>query len=207
MRVIAKLRRHLSYANVTASIALFVALGGTSYAVLRVDSRDVVDNSLRSRDIRNHTLRGSDVRRGGIGGRAIRERTLGSVPRATQADRLGGKSAEDLTLRCPADTVAVAAICIESAARSAQGFLTASNICDQQARGLPTMPELDAFIGAHALSNEGEWTASVYLEGPPEASTFERLHALLLRGTGVVDHARVNAPNPHPFRCVALPSN
>ncbi len=47
----------LTYANVVATLALFVALGGTSYAVLHVGSDDVVDNSLRSRDIRNNTLR------------------------------------------------------------------------------------------------------------------------------------------------------
>jgi hypothetical protein len=47
----------------------------------------------------------------------------------------------------------------------------------------------------------------VFLEQPSTASTFERLEALLVRNFGDVDHARVNAPNPHPFRCVALPSN
>src|ERR671911_305022 len=90
----------------------------------------------------------------------------------------------------------------------AASFLTAVNICERGRRDLPTFAQLDVFTRAHGgVSNAGEWTSSVYLEGPPEASTFERLHALLLRGTGVVDHARVNAPNPHPFRCVALPSN
>ena len=71
------------------------------------------------------------------------------------------------------------------------------------------MPQLDTFIRVHGrVSNEGEWTASVYLEGPAEAEYVSSAsHALLLRGTGDVDHARVNAPNPHPFRCVALPSN
>jgi hypothetical protein len=201
-------RRHLSYANVIASVALFISLGGTSYAVLRIDSRDVVDNSLRSKDVRNHTLRGSDFRRNGIGGGAIKERALSAVPRATDSDRVGGKRAEELRVACPGGTVPAAAVCVESAGRDAESFLTAVNICERGRRDLPTFAQLDVFTRAHGgVSNAGEWTSSVYLEGPPEASTFERLHALLLRGTGVVDHARVNAPNPHPFRCVALPSN
>jgi hypothetical protein len=202
------LRRHLSYANLTATVALFIALGGTSYAVLRIDSRDVVDNSLRSKDVRNQTLRGQDVRRNGIGGGAVKERALGVVPHAASADSLGGRTANELRVECPVGTTAVATVCIEAGVRPAEAFLTATNICDREDRGLATMPELDAFVRSGGnVSNEGEWTSSVYLEPPPEASTFERLHALVLRGTGVVDHARVNTPNPHPFRCVALPSN
>jgi hypothetical protein len=204
-----RLSRRLSYANVTASLALFVALGGTSYAVLRVDSKDVVDNSLRSRDIRNHTLRGNDFRKDGIGGAAIKERALARVPRATNADSVGGSTADELHVRCPAGTTAVATMCFESGARPAEGFLTATSICDQENRALATLPELDTFIrDGGSVNAQGEWTSSVYLEeGLPDASTSERLHALLLRATGEVDHARVRAPNPHPFRCVALPSN
>jgi hypothetical protein len=55
--VIGRLGNRLSYANVVATLALFVALGGTSYAVLQVGSNAVVDNSLRSRDIPNNTVR------------------------------------------------------------------------------------------------------------------------------------------------------
>jgi hypothetical protein len=57
--------RHLSYANVVASVALFLALGGTGYAALRlprgsVGSAAVRDGALRSRDIRDGTLRRRD---------------------------------------------------------------------------------------------------------------------------------------------------
>jgi hypothetical protein len=206
--LVRSIRKRLSYANVTASVALFIALGGTSYAVLRVDSRDVVDNSLRSKDIRTHTLRGHDIRRNGIGGGAVKERALGRVPQAANADSVDGKSADALRVTCPSGTTAVATVCFEPVARPAEGFLTATNICDRDNRALATMPELDTFIRRGGnVSADGEWTSSVYLEPPPEASTFERLEAIVLRGTGVVDHDRVNAPNPHPFRCVALPSN
>jgi hypothetical protein len=189
-------------------LALFIALGGTSYAVLRVDSHDIVDNSVRSKDIRNQTLRGTDLRRNGIGGGAVKERTLGLVPHAGNADSIGGRTAEDLRVKCPTGTTAVATVCFESSTRPAQSFLTATAICTQLNRGLATLPELDTFIRRGGMvSNAGEWTSSVYLEGPADAPTSERLHALLLRGAGEVDHARVRAPNPHPFRCVALPSN
>ena len=76
-----------------ATLALFVALGGTSYAVIHVSSDDVTDNSLRSVDIRNntirsrdvtdHTLRARDVRRNGLGSGAIKESALAHRPESS----------------------------------------------------------------------------------------------------------------------------
>ena len=45
-------------------IALIVALGGTSYAVVSgsIDSRAIKDNSVRGKDVRNNTVRSRDVR-------------------------------------------------------------------------------------------------------------------------------------------------
>lgn len=45
-------------------LALFVALGGTSYAVATgsIDSREIKDNTIRSKDIRNNEVRSKDVR-------------------------------------------------------------------------------------------------------------------------------------------------
>ena len=45
-----------------AYLALFVALGGTSYAAVSINSADVVNNSLTSGDIRNNSLTGRDVK-------------------------------------------------------------------------------------------------------------------------------------------------
>src|SRR5215213_5585355 len=126
------LQKHLSYSNVAATAALFIALGGTSYAVISVDSHDVVNNSLRSKDLRNNsvrsrdirdrTLRARDVRRNALGGDGGKESALGPVPRAADTDRLGGVSAQDLRVRCPAGTVVTAAVCIQQAARAAAGL-------------------------------------------------------------------------------------
>ena len=57
------LRRHRpSPAMMVALLALFVALGGSSYAALRVSSNQIVDNSVRSKDIRNGSLGRIDFR-------------------------------------------------------------------------------------------------------------------------------------------------
>jgi hypothetical protein len=215
--VLSSFRKQLSYANVTASAALFIALGGTSYAVIRVDSRDVVNNTLRSADVRNNSLRSRDIRDrtlrardlgpNTLGGGVVKESGLGQVPRATEADRVGGLTAQELRVSCPPDTVAKGAVCVERSARSPNGFFGASSTCDSAGRSLPTMPQLDAFAGSQGpLTPGGEWTSSVYLyaSGGP---TFDELEALVLSGGGDVSRDRVNAPIQHAYRCVALPSN
>jgi hypothetical protein len=113
LRRLAFFRRHFSFANLTALLALFVALGGSSYAALSVGSKQIANNSVRSKDLRNNdvrgrdirksTVRGSDVRNGALQGRDVRddaltgadvvESSLAAVPGAQNAQTLGGKPA------------------------------------------------------------------------------------------------------------------
>lgn len=58
------LRSRLSYANVTATLALFLALGGTATAALVITGKQVKNESLTTSDIRNGTLLARDFRRG-----------------------------------------------------------------------------------------------------------------------------------------------
>jgi hypothetical protein len=62
------LRAKLSYANVTATLALFVALGGVSYAAVTlpansVGSKQLRPNAVTSSKVKNHTLRVRDLSR------------------------------------------------------------------------------------------------------------------------------------------------
>jgi hypothetical protein len=65
------MRSRLTYANVMATVAVFVALGGVSWAAVRVTGRQVVNGSLTGKDVRNGTLGRPDlgfrVKDGGIG--------------------------------------------------------------------------------------------------------------------------------------------
>ena len=69
--MIRRLRENLNYANVVASIALFVALGGTSYA-LTLPRNSVGSKQIRARAVGASELRGSAVR-----GPDVRDRSLG----------------------------------------------------------------------------------------------------------------------------------
>jgi hypothetical protein len=71
-------RRRPSPALIVACLSLFVALGGTSYAVAvgSIGSPQIRDGSVRSIDVHNNGLHGQDLARDSLGGGAIKEETL-----------------------------------------------------------------------------------------------------------------------------------
>ena len=62
MHLFNKLRSHLSFANVIAMIALFVALSGTSYAVKKVGAKDIRKNAVRSKHIKKSQVSSGDIK-------------------------------------------------------------------------------------------------------------------------------------------------
>ncbi len=81
-----RIRRHLSYANVTATLALFLALGGGAYAVSKVSSREIANDSVKSVDLKDRrAVRGADVKPNTLTGRQISEATLNAARFAPMA--------------------------------------------------------------------------------------------------------------------------
>jgi hypothetical protein len=206
--VLDQLRQRLSYANVMATIAVFIALGGSSYAALRIDSGDIANNSVRGVDVRNRTLSDRDVKRNGLTGRSIRESRLGRVPRSREADRLGGLTAADLLLKCPEGTFLIADVCVETTPRSAAPYGAALAACAtaeptrSPGRRLPTYGELDAALGGVPLAAGGEFTAEVDYSStrPGEVDVL----VVNSQGGGVEEVANNVA---RAFRCVTDPRN
>ncbi|HYH59317.1 MAG TPA: hypothetical protein VD790_08890 [Thermoleophilaceae bacterium] len=85
-------RQSLSFANVVSLLALFVALGGTSYAALKVGSKQITNNSVRSKDLRNNDIRGADVRNRSLGSKDFKS---GQLPRGAQGPQ-GPQGAQGL---------------------------------------------------------------------------------------------------------------
>jgi hypothetical protein len=69
--VIRRVGRRLSYANLVSSMALFIALGGTSYALT------LPRNSVGAAQIRRGAVHASEVRSGAIRSSDVRDRSLG----------------------------------------------------------------------------------------------------------------------------------
>jgi hypothetical protein len=197
-----RLRRRLSYANVMATLAVFIALGGTSYAALHITGRDIADRSLTGRELQRNS----------IGGRPIMESRLGTVPRARNADRLNGLTASRLLVRCPADTVPVSDVCVEKTSRAPAAYTTAAGACEfvdkprTLGRRLPSHDELMTAIGDFGitLASGGELTRNVY----PSATSPTHVDVLYVTDdVGSVALTSNTAAGAKAFRCVTDPLN
>ncbi len=84
------MRPKLSYANVMATVAVFIALGGASYAALKlpknsVGSKQLKKNAVTTAKIKNEAITGAKVKKGTLTGTQIDASTLGAVPDAVNA--------------------------------------------------------------------------------------------------------------------------
>lgn len=79
-----RLRRHLSYANAMATVAVFIALGGTSYAALTITSNNVKDGTLTGKDIKNESVTSGDIRNGSLLSKDFRAGQLPAGPQGPQ---------------------------------------------------------------------------------------------------------------------------
>jgi hypothetical protein len=99
------MRRRLSYSNVCATLALFVALGGTGYAAVKlpknsVGAKQIRKNAVRASEIKAGAVGTSEVKDGSLTGKDISLAGLGKVPSAGSADTAGaaGTAANAATL-------------------------------------------------------------------------------------------------------------
>ena len=198
--MLSALRRHLTYANVMATLAVFIALGGSSYAAFTISGRN----------IRNHSITGKKLRHNALTGAEIRESRLGEVPQAANADRLNGARAADLKIRCPSDTFPIADVCVERSPRLAAPYGSAVLDClligtpAGPGRRLPTHGELMAALGAVQLAPGGELTSNVY----PSTKDPGRLDVLYITDqVGGVGLTPDTAAGAKAYRCVTDPLN
>jgi hypothetical protein len=72
------IRRHLSYANIAATLALVGVIGGgAAHAAGLIGSGDIRNNAVKSADLRNHkAVHGVDVKRDTLTGKQVEERQL-----------------------------------------------------------------------------------------------------------------------------------
>lgn len=76
-----KIGRHLTYANVTATLALFVAMAtGGAYAASKIGTSDIKKRAVSSAKIKKRAIRGGvHVRNNSVTGKNIREQTVNAL--------------------------------------------------------------------------------------------------------------------------------
>jgi hypothetical protein len=202
--MLTRIRARLNYANVVATLALFVALGtGSSYAVSEISGSQ----------IRNNSIAGKKLKRNTIGGGRIKESSLGTVPSARNAGRVGGLTAQQLLVRCPEGTLAAADVCVETQPRPAATYTSAVITCGgidgppRPGRRLPTHGELRRAFDLDqvgAIAPGGELTSEVY----PSSARPGSVDVLYLTDElGSVRLVPDGAGGERAFRCVADPLN
>jgi hypothetical protein len=80
-----KLTKHLTFSNVIALIALFLALGGTVYAAGKISGSQVKPNSLPGNRVKKGTLTGNQVKANSLTGKQISESSLAGVSASSLA--------------------------------------------------------------------------------------------------------------------------
>lgn len=196
-----RLQGKLTYANVVATLALFIALGGSSYAALTITGRDVANGSLTGRDVKPNSL----------GGKRVKESRLGTVRRARNAFKLDGLTARRLLLKCPADALPAAGACVETVPRPATSYGLAEFACSQvntpqtPGRRLPSYAELKGSMThtAISLSAGGELTGEIY----PRSGTDQVDALVMTTETGGAELVSNTPEGARPFRCATDPLN
>ncbi|HVQ59564.1 MAG TPA: hypothetical protein VMS60_11725 [Solirubrobacterales bacterium] len=203
--MLSALRDRLTYANVVATLALLIAVGGGSaYAVSKIDGSD----------IRKRSLTGKQFKSNSVGGRVVKESSLKPVPRAQNSARLGGRPAESFLDSCPSsfgETKAVGGVCIEVNPRSPEFYGSAALSCalidnrERAGRRLPTHQELMAALARpdFQLAPGGELTSEVY----PSSTPGEVDVLYISEENGNVGIVPDNGAGAKSFRCVAGPMN
>ena len=174
-----------SYANVMSTLAVFVALGGSSYAAVKISGRS----------IKNRSIPAKKLKRNSITGREVRESRLNARPRMPTVSmaflpKISGSTARATRSQLP--TSASSARLDPARRMEAQSWNAwCRHTCGPWWR-LPTHGELRAALGAVTLAAGGELTSNVYPSSSPG-----RLDVLYVTDKWA---ASLSPPTPSPER-------
>jgi hypothetical protein len=186
-----RLGPHLTYANVMATIAVFVALGGTAAATVLITS---------NRQVAKNTISGHNPPSG-----KHPNVIAGSVNSKDLSPGLKSLLAA-LKLHCPAGTQRAADLCFERSLRTAATFEGALKTCARANRRLPTDAELVVAFENSGAPQQQQWVATHHRDS--NGTTLSALGSTLEEDSSrAVSFRDTPLFNAFPFRCVTSPAN
>ena len=187
-----RFRPRISYANVVSTLALILALGGVSYAAVKINGKTIKDRTVGAKKIKKNSLTGTE----------INELKLGKVPSAANADTVGGQAPTSYKLSCPQGTTAAVGLCFEPSLRADASWHDANKTCGAIGRRLATLAELDSArqnnFTVGVPPNNYEMSGSPTFDNPSD-----RYYSISPNG----DLFRDSLANLRPYRCVQSPTN
>jgi hypothetical protein len=99
-----RLAAKFTYANVMATVAVFLALGGVSYAAFKLPK-----NSVGAKQLKNGAVTAAKIKNGAVNGAKVAAGTIGTVPSATNAtNAVNANNAANATHAISADSATTA---------------------------------------------------------------------------------------------------
>jgi hypothetical protein len=195
---VANISGRLTYANVMATLAVFLALGGGAWALSRnsVGAKQIKKNAVRAPEIKKNAVRAAEIRADAVGatevaddsltGGDLDELSLGEVPRAAaagNADSVDGLSLERVFFKADPNTP-VAAIASLGVLRINAGCDVAGNVVAtvEPASGAPPLE----------LKHEGEGNANGVFD---DQSAVAAPRTITFGGTSAAGMVRVASAN------------
>ena len=203
-----RLKDRLTYANVMASAAVFIALGGSAYAALRVPpnsvgARQIKAGAVTTGKVANEAITAAKVAEHSLTGQDISLPALGTVPMAADAshaansDTVGGHSAS-----CPVNTTLIRGLCFDSSSNPEAPNLEAAALdCSAKGGYLPSPMQLYSTQGTLQLGNglsasQHQFTDTLY-NTPGVSNNYT---TIVVNGSGYP--VEQPAGNPSAYYCV-----
>jgi hypothetical protein len=166
------MRPKLTYANVVATLALFIAIGGASaFAASQlgknsVGTKQLKNGSVTTKKLKSGAITGAKVRDGSLTGADVVASTLGTVPRASNADSLRGIGPDGFVQGGGHSVSTGGAVTIQASTTGTvldiSGFGTISLVCSPAGNGsfsftnhsgAPMYASAEALFGGGAATN------------------------------------------------------
>jgi hypothetical protein len=204
-----KIRPRLTYANVVATLALFLVLaGGSALAAATLGKNSVGSRQLKSKSVTTgkiapNAINGSLVANGTLTGEDINLSKLGTVPAAisatsaANANTVGGHAAA-----CPSGTTLIRGLCFDSAANGpVESPTEAAEGCATRGGWLPAPLELLATrevlnLGT-GVGSEKQFTNEVYAN-----TAGSNYRTVVIDGNGAITEVSAEGHVPEHYYCV-----
>jgi hypothetical protein len=177
-------RRHLTYANVMSSLAVFLVLAGAgAYAASKLKP-----NSVKTRNIKDAAVTSPKIANGAVTGAKIANGAVGPV-----------NASPSLHLSCRAGTTYLQGACIQTSPAGAAIWSNALSSCLGVGGRLPNPAELLTLVDRGVTNSQAEWTDTRSSNGANDYAEMVNLD-----GSGLVSLGFI--ANIHAYRCVFDPT-
>ncbi|HEX8105851.1 MAG TPA: hypothetical protein VF533_24760 [Solirubrobacteraceae bacterium] len=162
-----KVRSHLTYGNVVATLALFLALGGGAYAAAKLPK-----NSVGAKQIKRSAVGSSEVKNGSLKAGDFDEDSLPRGPKGDAgakgpAGPAGPPGTAGAAQTCPQGMTKLSnALCLDATDRTTGNWSAAVVACANAGLRLPSASELQLALAKKALPGGGldYWSSDVFRE-------------------------------------------